>query len=59
MRLTLDQEIKGSNPFEVANKINILKLEKLLKENTMVKLGEIFNVSDNAVKRRAKLFGLI
>ena len=34
------------------------ELEKLIKEMPMTKIGKIFGVSDNAVKKRAKLLGI-
>lgn len=40
--------------FEVSK----MELEDLIKNNTYVKIGKIFGVSDNAIKKRARILGI-
>ena len=46
--------IKRKRKFEVSKE----ELEKLIKEIPMTKIGKMFGVSDNAIKKRAKLLGV-
>ena len=61
---TLDNDFYCSNSCSVRDRdnrkfeISKEELEKLIKEIPMTKIGKMFGVSDNAVKKRAKLLGI-
>lgn len=53
-----EQELAGYKLKPLKFEVSKEELEKLLAEMPMTKIGEMFNVSDNAIKKRAKKLGI-
>lgn len=61
MRICRSRNVKIPHKSHLMKKFDVSKddLEKLIAKHPMTKIGEIFGVSDNAVRKRAKSYGII
>lgn len=59
-RICFSRNIKIPHKSHLMKKFDVSReeLEKLIKENPMTKIGQMFGVSDNAIRKRAKSYGI-
>jgi len=59
VKFLLSNKVKHTTPRKRKFEISKEELQELLKNNSYVSIGKMFGVSDNAIRKRCKVFGIL
>jgi hypothetical protein len=59
VKFSSNSKVKHTIPRKRKFEISKEELQELLKNNSYVSIGKMFGVSDNAIRKRCKVFGIL